>query len=242
MSIDQPKDFPEEEADESQLPLPEDGPAEGNDVETIDVPLASPAADADVVGPVVDGDATTPSDIAVDRTSASLTDESAAVAASAPANTQSPSRIHQIDWSKMTPAPGYADPITGEVRSRPYGFDETGFELSELIHGRRPIFEPETIPADLGGPPPLPFFAAPPGDGGKSVLPGGRPGQGVSPLVRVDVQVSFTPEGTARVSSHVQRAAAELSRAEICVVGRRLSEFIDESRRLESARRSVWGR
>jgi hypothetical protein len=184
-----------------------------------------------------------PADAAVEHSPPIDSSEPVEPAAPAPPKRPPPAWVTQTDWSKVKPAPGYEDPATGKIRFLPMGVDESGIALTDLMQGRRRVFDPQINPPQLGAPPPLPFFAAPPVDGGgKSLLPGGRPGQGASPLVRVDVQLSFTPEGTRRVTKDVLQAAAEFSRTEIRIVGQKLTDHMDDQRRLENARRIAWGR
>lgn len=230
MNIEQPKDFPEDDADEAQLPLPEDGPAEGDDVETIDVPLASPAADADVAGPVAAGGITPPIDVA--DTSTSLADESAAVAASAPANTQSRSRIQQIDWSKMTPAPGYADPITGKIRWMPMDYNPLDGAVRDLAEGRRQDSQGETAPG-IFEPPPVSNAEPRQGCGFVS---------GNQDSIDVNVQVDLAEESLGRISTIAVSQSSHEAHESVRVLAQRLSEFIDEQWRLENARRLAWGR
>ncbi|MEX0676368.1 MAG: hypothetical protein WD063_04795, partial [Pirellulales bacterium] len=57
-----------------------------------------------------------------------------------PASDESPAPSTQSNWSNFVPAPGYADPETGRPRFLTGRVDQAGFELRELVYGRRPIF------------------------------------------------------------------------------------------------------
>jgi hypothetical protein len=70
MSIDQPNDVPEDDADETQSPIPDAGPMEFDGAPGDEMPSEispdSASADRKEADPAADGPATPPSDIAVD--------------------------------------------------------------------------------------------------------------------------------------------------------------------------------
>ncbi|MEX0679540.1 MAG: hypothetical protein WD063_20875 [Pirellulales bacterium] len=177
----------------------------------------------------------------------SLADLSAGQDASIPAEAQSdvsPAPSTQTDWSNFVPAPGYADPETGRPRFLTGRVDQAGFELRELVYGRRPIFDAETIEPGAGQPPQPPSLLSPPSsnDAAPPFFPRDNAGGGASPTVSVDVLVSLTGEAMEQVSKGSVHKAAEFSRGEVLVVGRKLFELNEEVKAREQQRRVLWGR
>jgi hypothetical protein len=140
----------------------------------------------------------------------------------------------------VEPAPGYEDPAPGKIRFLPMGVDEAGIALSDLVHGRRRVFEPEPIDPDAGPPPPA--FSRSIGERSAATGSGSQRTGGAAPWVSIDVQVSFSPEEIERVSGKSILAAAEFARVENGIVARKLYELDKEFYSLEQARRTAWGR
>jgi hypothetical protein len=153
-----------------------------------------------------------------------------------------PAASGESGWSNFVPAPGYADPKTGKPRFLTGTVDQAGFELSEFVYGRRPVFEPEFAePGDNR--PPQPPFDLPPRDDGSPPRSGQQhPAGPASAPVFVDVRVGMSPEAIEQVSNGSIRKAAGFSRGETMVVARKLHELIQEITIREQQRRVVWGR
>jgi hypothetical protein len=179
----------------------------------------------------------TPLDVAAPTSAADSAVEADSTAA-AESESEGPKAATESDWSNWVPAPGYADPETGQPVFRWGKIDQAGCDLMLLAHGLRPLFEPESdeTAADQAAPPP--FLASPP-QGGHATPPG-LPMQhdsSPSPLVSVDVRVALTDGELTRISNGSIRRAAEYARAELMVVARKLQELCEEIRARETQRR-----
>jgi hypothetical protein len=159
-----------------------------------------------------------------------------------PPSNPAPAKSGGTDWSSFVPAPGYADPKTGKLRWLTGRVDQAGLELSDFVHGRRPVFEPELAePRADSTPQPPPFAQFARDEGSPPFFPPqpNRAAAATAPVF-VDVKVSLSPEDIERVTKGAIRKAAEFSRGEIMVVARKLHELFNDLKDQEVQRRAAW--
>jgi hypothetical protein len=163
----------------------------------------------------------------------------------APASSQLPPsqgrRFHEIDWDQMELEPAFRDPVTGKPRMLTGRINQSGLDLSDMVLGRRPVFEYEHRDPQADAGPQAAASARPAGDDYPRHFPPQAP-PAAGAVVSIEVRVMLTPDAIEQISKGSLLKAAEFSRGETTVVARKLYELVNQLKDLEQQRRVLWGR
>jgi hypothetical protein len=150
-------------------------------------------------------------------------------------------RFHEIDWDQMELEPAFRDPQTGKPRMLSGRINQSGLELSDMVLGRRPVFEYEHRDPQADAGPQATGPGRSVGDDYPRHFPAQAPAA-AGAVVSIEVRVALTPDAIEQISKGSLLKAAEFSRGETMVVARKLYELVNQLKDLEQQRRVIWGR